>query len=76
MAMYRIEMNASEARWVVKMSHCVVLWKQIGTLSFENYNEARKWVDQLGLDNIYRDYNRTRVSHIMDGAQDGLPSQG
>ena len=68
MAMYRIEMDAKEARWVIKMSHAVVFWRRVGQESFENYAAAREYVDRLGLDNIYKDYNKGYFSQVMNGA--------
>lgn len=65
MAMYRIEMDPKEARWVVKMTYCLTLWRQIGDKSFENYAEARQWVDEIGLDKVYKDYNKSYVSQMM-----------
>lgn len=67
--MYRIVFDPDTAKWVIQLKAFGLFWRRIKTnpLGFENYDLAASYVENVGLDKVYRNYHRTAVAEIFAG---------
>ena len=57
---YKIEFDPSVGAWMVKLQRFWFFWvptcENKKPRLFANYAEAEKWVKEVGLDNVYRNW--------------------
>ena len=57
---YKIEFNPRMSAWTVSLQRYWMLWQVVrdgdGVRTFANYADAAKWVEDVGLDNVYRNW--------------------
>lgn len=66
--MFKIEFDPKTARWQIKIQQYGFLWTTIETQEvFDNYAQAERYVEQVGLRNCYRNYRETTTYHLVAG---------
>ena len=61
--MYRIIFKPSLGKWIIQISTMMFFWKTIcemnskkSIITFQKFEDAKKYVEERGLENIYTDY--------------------
>jgi len=67
--MYRIVFDPKSCAWIIQLLKFGFVWVTLQGKDFPNYKSATDYVDQIDLDNVYRNYANSAVRHIMDGAR-------
>lgn len=69
--MYRIVFNPDTACWMVQLQQYGIFWKSINTTTdgspggFPDFAAAKAYVDKVGLENVYRNYNASPVRQML-----------
>jgi hypothetical protein len=66
--MYKIEFNPRSCQWEIKLNQYLVCWVTLKGKSFPNYESAIDYVEQVGLDKVYKPYGRSLLGQMMAGA--------
>ena len=56
--MYRIVIDPNTASWIIQVQVFPFFWRQVGAESYPTYTGARRKVEELGLDRVYRDHHQ------------------
>jgi hypothetical protein len=68
--MYKIHFNPEIGKFVIQVLHLSLFWKTVlgenGPLDFMSFDEARKHVSKIGLDQLYQDRSEnTRRTYML-----------
>ncbi len=68
---YRITFNTQSCMWEVSLQRLYGLyWSKLNGQAFANIESAEDYVQQVGIDRVYRDWRNTHTHMLMSG---GLP---
>ena len=66
--MYRIVFEPTTARWLVQILSFHLFWRTVKTESeFKVFQEAQTFVNDVGLANVYRNYQDSVTHQIAQG---------
>lgn len=65
--MYRIVIDPDTASWIIQVQRFFLFWRQIGAETYPTYAAAKRQVETLGLDRVYRDYHQSFLHNVASG---------
>ena len=65
--MYRIVFDPKKSKWIVQLQVLFLFWSSIQEAEFPVYSDAKNWVENTGLPNVYRNWNDSAAREIWLG---------
>ena len=67
--MYKITFNPSKCQWEIKLFSYGFFWVTLKGKAFPNHESAVDYVEQVGLDKVYRPAGKSFFGAVMEGGQ-------
>ena len=62
--MFRIIFDPKVNRFIVQVLQWAILWRTCNEVAFETYVEARHWVNSIGLNNLYVEFESKKFYNV------------